>query len=175
MLVLKSSIAKNDIITVKEILAQNTLPANNKDYLFECAKRGKLEILKLLVSAGADLHVDNDYAFSLACAHGRIQMVIHLLANHPICECALYNGFLWSCCNNHYDCMVLVFQYAPSRFSLRESYAIGPKRFEGFYRACQNSCYKIAEFLSYSATDEEKVIAEKYTYDKKIINMLHKK
>jgi hypothetical protein len=60
-------------------MKENGWADTNDIALAVCAWRGKLDWVKFLIDAGADVHADNDYALRIASDKGHLEIVKELL------------------------------------------------------------------------------------------------
>jgi ankyrin repeat protein len=71
--------------------------------LAECAEHGKLDWVKFLIAAGANVHAFKDYALRYASSQGQLEIVKELLNAgadvHADKDCALR----WACENGHLE------------------------------------------------------------------------
>ena len=67
----------NELI-IKLLKETEKFQGDNKEFLIECAKQGKLTIVKILVEAGTDIHAKDDEALRWAALGGHLEVVEYL-------------------------------------------------------------------------------------------------
>ena len=70
-----------DIERIKYLVSQGADIKYNDDYAIRCASaNGHLEVVKYLVSLGANIRADDDYAVRLASSRGHLEVVTYLVS-----------------------------------------------------------------------------------------------
>ena len=67
---------------------------------WSCAN-GQIEVAKLLLENGVNIHADNDFAFLLSCLNGHIDVAKFLLKKGANIHADNDYAFRWSCRNWH--------------------------------------------------------------------------
>ena len=76
----KLILKKRHILSSKNIWKQIIKTCNKEKAFIRAAKYGHTKVVKLLLSAGADVHAENDYALRLAAVYGHTEILKLLLS-----------------------------------------------------------------------------------------------
>lgn len=71
----------NENIKITKFLIENSVSINKDDALINSASRGYLDIVKLLIMNGADIHSKNESSLLLSAKNGHLDVVSFLLLN----------------------------------------------------------------------------------------------
>ena len=74
------------------------------------SKKGHLEIVKLLIQNGADIHAENDYALRWASQEGHIEVVTFLIQNGADIHAENEYALRWSSENGHLEIVKILIQ-----------------------------------------------------------------
>mmetsp|Transcript_28630 Transcript_28630/g.37512 ORF Transcript_28630/g.37512 Transcript_28630/m.37512 type:complete len:340 (+) Transcript_28630:53-1072(+) len=117
-LALEYSIRKNNLPMAKLILEFHTTPSKHK-FLPLVTKQGNIEMLKLLLSSGANLHVNSEDALRRACSAEKAKVVKFLL---QIGAQVSFNTFLAAVSTNNTNIVKLLLPHSlpdPPQFSYK--------------------------------------------------------
>ena len=89
-----------------------------------------------------DISADNDYAFRIACTHGKLRVAQWLYQIKPTIDISInHEHAFWSaCCNGHLDIAQWLYQIKPN-------IDISANNDKAFYTACVNGHLLVAQWL----------------------------
>ena len=75
----------------------------NNRPLYHACDKEHLDIITFLIKNGANIHLNNDRVLREACKHGKINSVKLLIEHGANIQAKECEAFRWSCSNGHYD------------------------------------------------------------------------
>lgn len=107
---------------------KNFMKSINQEYnldsaLVECARFGKLEFVKYLLNAGADVHAYNDYALSYAAFNGHTKVVKVLLNAGANVRARNNLALYWANTNGHDDIVKIIINHIAKQIKINEKFS----------------------------------------------------